>query len=85
MKHYQSTCKVLHSEYLNCSIYGNPKKRLVLEDSDGNVFTATTGTDHSCGYLSYYKNSVYLFTYHYTSKRGNIIITNAKEISNEIN
>lgn len=79
MKKYKKEFKVLTSEYMNCSINGNPKKRLVLEDSENNVFIATTGTDCLCGYITYYTGSKYIFTYHYT-KTGNIMIDYAEEV-----
>lgn len=81
MKKYIKEFKVLTSEYMNCSINGNPKKRLVLEDSDKNVFIATTGTDCLCGYMSYYTGKTYSFTYHYTAKTHSMIITYAKEVT----
>lgn len=72
--------KVLKSEYLNCSINGNPKKLLVLEDENGNVETARTATDALCGYYGYQIGQKYLFTYHYTRKNANMIIDYYNEI-----
>ena len=80
MKNYKSIFKVLNSEYMSCSINGNPKKRLILENDAGDVFTATTGTDCLCGYMSYYKGDKFMFTYHYTPKTGNMVITYAGDI-----
>lgn len=80
MKKYQKTFKILGSERLNCSIYGNPKKRLILEDSAGNVYTATTGTNCACGYLDYHKNDYFSLTYHYTRTNSSMIIDYATEV-----
>ena len=76
----QNIFKVIQSEYMNCSINGNPKKRLVLEDRDGNIYIATTATDALCGYYGYERNREYLFTYHYTRKSCNMIIDYYSEI-----
>lgn len=66
--------KVLKTEYLNCSVNGNPKKLLILEDENGNVEIARTATDALCGYYGYQVNAKYLFTYHYTRTNSNMII-----------
>lgn len=79
MKKFTKNLKVLTSEYMTCSVNGNPKKRLVLEDSDGNIYIATTGTDCLCGYISYSRGKKYRLTYHYT-KTAKMIITYAEEI-----
>lgn len=79
MKRYAKEFTVLSSEYMNCSINGNPKKRLVLQDDENNIQTATTGTDCLCGYLSYCKGKKYLFTYHYTRTNLRMIIDFAEE------
>lgn len=71
---------VLKTEYMNCSVYGNPKKRLVVMNDNGNVEIATTGTDCLCGYMTYYHNKKYRLRYHYT-KTGKMIITYAEEIN----
>lgn len=81
MKKYHGIFTVLSSEFMNCSVNGNPKKRLILENDSGDIFTATTGTDCLCGYMSYSKNNKYLFTYHYTLKTYNMIITYAEEVT----
>ena len=80
MKKLQGTFKVLKSEYMNCSINGNPKKRLILEDHNGNVHIATTATDALCGYYGYERNREYLFTYHYTRGTGKMVIDYYNEI-----
>lgn len=80
MKKLQSVFKVLTSEYMNCSVYGNPKKRLILEDEDGGVWVATTATDALCGYYGYETNRKYLFTYHFTRTMGNMVIDYHNEI-----
>ena len=80
MKKLQGVFKVLQSEYMNCSINGNPKKRLVLEDRAGNVCTATTATDALCGYYGYERGHEYLFTYHYTKTTCKMIIDYYNEI-----
>lgn len=79
MKRYTKEFTVLSSEYMNCSINGNPKKRLVLQDSENNVHIATTGTDCLCGYLSYYNGKNYLITYHYTRTNLRMVIDFAEE------
>ena len=79
MKKIKENLKVLNYEYLNCSYYGNPKKRLILEKDNGDVFTATTATNAMCGYISPNKGVIYEFEYHYT-KNGNIIIDYYNEI-----
>lgn len=73
MKKQQNIFKVLQYEYMNCSVNGNPKKRLILEDRHGNVFIAQTATDALCGYMGYTRGQEYLFTYHYT-RNNNMII-----------
>lgn len=73
MKKQKAIFKVLKTEYLNCSINGNPKKLLILEDENGNIQIARTATDALCGYYSYQINTKYLFTYHYTRGGGMII------------
>ena len=74
MKKLQGVFKVLTSEYMNCSMYGNPKKRLILEDDSGGRWLATTATNALCGYYSYNHRNKYLFTYHFTRKNGNMVI-----------
>ena len=80
MKKEKAIFKVLKSEYLNCSINGNPKKLLVLEDENGNIKIARTATDALCGYYSYSNGTKYLLTYHYTAKSANMIIDYYNEI-----
>lgn len=80
MKKYTKEFTVLTSEYLNCSVNGNPKKRLVLQDNNSNVYIATTGTDCLCGYMSYCTGKKYLFTYHYTRTNSSMIIDFVEEI-----
>lgn len=80
MKKLQNVFKVLASEYMNCSINGNPKKRLVLEDRGGNVYIATTATDALCGYYGYERGREYFFTYHYTRNSCNMIIDYMEDI-----
>ena len=80
MKKENAIFKVLKWEYLNCSINGNPKKLLVLEDENGNIKIARTATDALCGYYYYKTNTKYLFTYHYTQKSANMIIDYYNEI-----
>lgn len=80
MKKYTKEFTVLTSEYMNCSVNGNPKKRLVLQDNNNNVYIATTGTDCLCGYMSYYAGKKCLFTYHYTRTSSSMIIDFAEEI-----
>lgn len=60
---------------LNCSIYGNPKRKLFLIDSSGERCTATTQTNAACAYdLDYYSiDKQFLMIYHYT-KNGAMII-----------
>jgi hypothetical protein len=79
MKKYTKKFTVLASEYMNCSINGNPKKRLVLQDTENNVYIATTGTDCLCGYMTYRNGETYLFTYHYTRTSSNMVIDFAEE------
>ena len=74
MKKLQGVFKVLTSEYMNCSVNGNPKKRLILEDESGGTWIATTATDALCGYYGYNHSHKYLFTYHFTLKHGNMVI-----------
>lgn len=73
MKKQKKILKVLKYEHLNCSYYGNPKKRLFLEDKNGHTFTAKTATNTMCGYISPRAGAFYEFTYHYT-KNLNVII-----------
>jgi hypothetical protein len=80
MKKFTKNLKVLTSEYMKCSVNGNPKKRLILEDSDNNVYIATTGTDCLCGYISYSRGKTYAFTYHYTRANSKMIIDGATEV-----
>ena len=80
MKKLQGIYKVLQSEYMNCSINGNPKKRLILEDENGCVYIATTATDALCGYYGYKNGEKYLFTYHYTKTSHNMVIDYYSEI-----
>lgn len=74
MKKLQGVFKVLTTEYMNCSVNGNPKKRLILEDDSGGTWIATTATDALCGYYGYYPNHRYLLTYHFTRKHCNMVI-----------
>ena len=80
MKKEQQIFKVLQQEYMNCSVNGNPKKRLVLEDRGGNVYIATTATDALCGYYGYERGREYLLTYHYTKTSCKMIIDYYNEI-----
>lgn len=80
MKKEKAVFKVLKTEYLNCSINGNPKKLLVLEDENGNIKIARTATDALCGYYGYQTNAKYLFSYHFTQKSANMIIDYYEEI-----
>ena len=80
MKKEKAIFKVLKTKYLNCSINGNPKKLLVLEDENENIKIARTATDALCGYYDYKTNAKYLFTYHYTQKNANMIIDYYDEI-----
>lgn len=80
MKKSQGVFKVLQSEYMNCSINGNPKKRLILEDDRGAVHIATTATDALCGYYGYERGRKYLFTYHYTRGTCKMVIDYYNEI-----
>lgn len=80
MKKYKDVFKVLKSEYMNCSINGNPKKLLILEDSNGGVHLAQTATDALCGYYSYENNRKYSFTYHFTKTKATMIIDYYEEI-----
>ena len=80
MKKLQGVYKVLQYEYMNCSVNGNPKKRIVLEDRAGNVCIATTATDALCGYYGYERNKEYLFTYHYAPKSYKMIIDYTEDI-----
>lgn len=80
MKKQQNIFKVLQSEYVNCSINGNPKKRLVLEDRAGNIYIATTATDALCGYYGYERNKEYLLTYHYARNSCKMVIDYYSEI-----
>lgn len=80
MKQLHGIFKVLVSENMNCSVNGNPKKRLVLEDENGNVCIATTATDSLCGYYRYYINYKYPFIYHYTRTTHNMIIDYCSEM-----
>lgn len=73
MTQYKNHFTVLKTEYLNCSVYGNPKKLLVLRDDCGAVHLAKTATNALCGYMTYYTDKRYLFKYHYT-RNGNMII-----------
>jgi hypothetical protein len=79
MKNYKKEFKVIASEYMNCSVNGNPKKRLILQDGN-NVYIATTGTDCLCGYMSYCLGKNYMFTYHYTRTNSSMVITSAEEV-----
>ena len=81
MKKQQNIFKVLQWEYMNCSVNGNPKKRLVLEDRAGNVYIATTATDALCGYYGYVRNREYLFTYHYARTSCNMVIDYMEDIN----
>ena len=82
MKNLTRDFTVLQTEYINCSVNGNPKKRIVVMDDNGNVEIATTGTDCLCGYMSYYRGKKYKLTYHYT-KTAKMIITYAEELNND--
>lgn len=75
----KKTVKILGSEYLNCSCYGNPRKRIVWEDENGNVEFATTALNAMCGYLTYGKGARFDITYHYTRK-GNAVVDYAEEV-----
>lgn len=79
MKKLTDIFKVLRSDFLNCSVNGNPKKRLVLEDPAGNVYVATTATDALCGYYGFVAGCKYFLTYHYT-RNGSMIIDYYNEI-----
>ena len=74
MKKFQGVFKVLTTEYMNCSMYGNPKKRLILEDDSGGTWVATTATNALCGYYCYSPCHKYSLTYHFTRKHGNMVI-----------
>lgn len=76
MKNYLLYGKLVHIESLNCSINGNPKKRVIIEDADGNTYSANTQTDAACAYsIGYYsKGHDFVFIYHYT-KNGNMVIS----------
>lgn len=74
MKELKGVFKVLTSEYMNCSVYGNPKKRLILEDESGGTWVATTATNALCGYYSYSHGNKYLLAYHFTRKHGNMVV-----------
>jgi hypothetical protein len=79
MKKQIRTLKVVHVEYLKCSYYGNPKKRLLLMGDYDDIYTAETATNAMCGYLTYQTGKKYVFTYHFTPKTCKMIIDFAKE------
>jgi hypothetical protein len=79
MKKYTEKLTVIDIKYLNASYYGNPRKRLLLENQVNHRFFANTATNALCGYLSYNRGKAYNFTYHFT-RSGNIIIDYAEEI-----
>lgn len=66
---------IKHIESLNCSVNGNPKKRIVIEDATGHTYEAQTQTDAACAYsIGWYSvGKSFAFIYHYT-KSGKMII-----------
>ena len=42
--------RLIDSEALNCSQYGNPRAKLWIELADGSHVIARTATDAACGY-----------------------------------
>ena len=66
---------IKHIESLNCSINGNPKKDIEIEDANGNIYHAKTQTDAACAYaIGYYSvGHAFVFIYHYT-KNGKMVI-----------
>lgn len=79
MKKHSEILTVRGCEYAGCSYYGNPKKRLILEDAAGNVFTATTANNAMCGYLHFSTGKKYSIEYHYT-RVGNVVIDYAADV-----
>ena len=49
-KNITTAARLIDSEALNCSQYGNPRARLWLELADGSHVVAKTATDAACGY-----------------------------------
>ena len=66
---------------LPCSINGNPKREIVMEDENGRTYYAKTATDAMVGYLVAYncKGEKFNFTYHYT-KKGSCVIDYGERI-----
>lgn len=73
MTRITKTFKVLKAQYNGCSIYGNPSRLLVLQDTNGDILVGKTATNACCGYIEYKENNMYTFTYHYT-KSGKLVI-----------
>ena len=66
--------RILKIEKLNNSIYGNPCRRLIVEDEEGEILTGKTASNSVLGYkvADTWENEKKVLTYHYT-KVGNLI------------
>ena len=61
-------------EYMNCSVYGNPREKVWIE-CDNEVKCFKTASDAQCGYSipNFHNGDVINFDYHLT-KNGNRVI-----------
>ena len=66
--------RILKIENLNNSIYGNPCRRLIVEDEEGEILTGKTATNSILGWeVSHtWEGEKKVLAYHYT-KGGNLI------------
>ena len=70
----KKTFRILKIEKLNNSIYGNPCRRLIVEDEEGEILTGKTATNAVLGWeVSWtWEGESKTLVYHYT-KNGNLI------------
>lgn len=74
----KKTFKILECKTISHSIYGNPKRGLLLKDDAGEIYCAKTGDNCAVAYMLDWGcvGSTYALQYHFT-KSGNMIITQA--------
>ena len=74
MKTYTKNFKIVKIERLKNSIYGNPKYKLYVVDSNGKQHEGKTASNNPISRRVQISdvNKIYSFNYHYT-KKGNII------------
>ncbi len=76
--------RILKVEKLNNSMYGNPCRRLIVEDEEGEILTGKTATNAKLGYevADTWEGEKKVIAYHYT-KSGNLIfdrLTTGEEV-----